>query len=60
VKDFGKQGRTKWTHLVQEDTTDFQTGWAQDSTNNIKFFAKHAGGVKEVFTRPEAKKRKKD
>jgi microfibrillar-associated protein 1 len=60
VKDFGKSGRVKWTHLVQEDTTDFQAPWAADTANNVNFYNQHAGGVKEVFTRPAAKKKRTD
>uniref|UniRef100_A0A183ID81 MFAP1 domain-containing protein n=1 Tax=Soboliphyme baturini TaxID=241478 RepID=A0A183ID81_9BILA len=59
VKNFGKAGRTKWTHLVAEDTTDFQSAWVADTSQNIKFFNKHAAGVKDIFDRPSAKKRKK-
>lgn len=28
VRNFGKMGRTKYTHLVKEDTTDRNAGWA--------------------------------
>ena len=28
VRNFGKMGRTKYTHLVKEDTTDKAAGWA--------------------------------
>lgn len=30
VKNFGRRGQTKWTHLKNEDTTDFNAPWAQD------------------------------
>lgn len=58
VKDFGFAGRTKWTHLVAEDTTDFQSAWASDTANSLKFHHEHGGGLREQFTRPAAKKRK--
>jgi len=29
VKNFGRSGRTKYTHLVDQDTTDWSAGWAQ-------------------------------
>ncbi|OAV88528.1 hypothetical protein, variant [Puccinia triticina 1-1 BBBD Race 1] len=29
VRDFGKMSRTKWTHLVKEDTTSFDAGWSK-------------------------------
>lgn len=27
VRDFGRKGRSKWTHLVNEDTTNYHYGW---------------------------------
>uniref|UniRef100_A0A5S6QWU4 MFAP1 domain-containing protein n=1 Tax=Trichuris muris TaxID=70415 RepID=A0A5S6QWU4_TRIMR len=58
VKDFGKAGRTKWTHLVAEDTTDFQSPWVAETVQNVKFFNKHAAAARDVFTRPAVKRRK--
>ena len=58
VKNFGRSGRTKYTHLVDQDTTEFDAAWAQDTTQNLKFQMQNAGGVKPVFERPSAKKKK--
>ena len=56
VKNFGRSGRTKYTHLVDQDTTDFEASWTQESASNIKFQAQHAAGMKQVFNRPGRKK----
>jgi len=56
VKNFGRSGRTKYTHLVDQDTTDFEASWTQESASNIKFQAQHAAGMKQVFSRPGRKK----
>uniref|UniRef100_A0A3B3CE35 Microfibril associated protein 1 n=1 Tax=Oryzias melastigma TaxID=30732 RepID=A0A3B3CE35_ORYME len=58
VKNFGRSGRTKYTHLVDQDTTSFDSAWAQESTQNSKFFKQKAAGVRDVFDRPTTKKRK--
>ncbi|KAF4519947.1 hypothetical protein B566_EDAN015039 [Ephemera danica] len=34
VKNFGRSGRTKYTHLVDQDTTQFDSPWAQDGVSN--------------------------
>ncbi|XP_030621635.1 microfibrillar-associated protein 1 [Chanos chanos] len=58
VKNFGRSGRTKYTHLVDQDTTSFDSAWAQESAQNSKFFKQKAGGVRDVFDRPSVQKRK--
>ncbi|XP_028678715.1 microfibrillar-associated protein 1 [Erpetoichthys calabaricus] len=58
VKNFGRSGRTKYTHLVDQDTTSFDSAWAQETAQNSKFFKQKAGGVRDVFERPSVKKRK--
>jgi microfibrillar-associated protein 1 len=55
VKNFGMAGRTKYTHLVDQDTTSFQAPWASDKQSNVKFYQEHAGGLKQVFERPKLK-----
>nr|XP_042119998.1 microfibrillar-associated protein 1-like [Peromyscus maniculatus bairdii] len=58
VKNFGRSGRTKYTHLVDQDTTSFDSAWGQESAQNTKFFKQKAAGVRDVFERPSAKRRK--
>merc|ERR1711874_63809 len=55
VKNFGRSSRTKYTHLVDQDTTAFDAAWSQDSASNSKFINQHAGGMRQVFARPAAK-----
>lgn len=57
VKNFGRSGRTKYTHLVDQDTTSFDSPWASDSQMNHKFFNANAGGMKQFYDRPALKKR---
>ncbi|XP_048208469.1 microfibrillar-associated protein 1-like [Perognathus longimembris pacificus] len=45
VKNFGRSGRTKYTHLVDQDTTSFDSGWGQDSALNRTFFKQRAAGL---------------
>jgi microfibrillar-associated protein 1 len=56
VKNFGRSSRTKYTHLVDQDTTSFDAAWSQESASNAKFTNQHAGGMRQVFVRPAAKK----
>lgn len=57
MKNFGQAGRTKWTHLTAEDTTESHGAWGVENPLVQKYFNKHAGGTREV-ERPSAKKRK--
>jgi microfibrillar-associated protein 1 len=57
VKNFGRSGRTKYTHLVDQDTTAFDSPWTAESTQSNKFHSSQAGGMKQVFDRPSGKRK---
>lgn len=59
VKNFGRCGRTKYTHLVDQDTTQFDSPWYSETTSNTKFHTERGGGMKQIFDKPSASKRKK-
>lgn len=59
VKNFGRCGRTKYTHLVDQDTTQFDAPWYSETASNIKFFNERGGGMKQQFDKPTGVKRKK-
>lgn len=59
VKNFGRCGRTKYTHLAAEDTTKFDSAWTMETPTNIKFISERAGGMKQSFEKPSAFKRKR-
>lgn len=60
VRDFGKKGRTKWTHLVGEDTTAFDYGWGQRKNEmNYKLISK-MGGMRGHLDNPVAKRTRKE
>lgn len=58
VKNFGRCGRTKYTHLVDQDTTKFDSPWFIESSNNIKFLNEKSGGMKQIFEKPGVKRKK--
>lgn len=60
VKNFGRCGRTKYTHLVDQDTTKFDSPWMSETTGNVKFVQERAGGMKQNFEKPSYSKRKKE
>lgn len=60
VKNFGRCGRTKYTHLVDQDTTKFDSPWMSETANNVKFVQERAAGMKQVFDKPSYSKRKKE
>uniref|UniRef100_A0A1B0CKH1 Micro-fibrillar-associated protein 1 C-terminal domain-containing protein n=1 Tax=Lutzomyia longipalpis TaxID=7200 RepID=A0A1B0CKH1_LUTLO len=58
VKNFGRCGRTKYTHLVDQDTTQFDSPWYNESATNVKFHTERAAASKQVFEKPTLSKRK--
>ncbi|XP_054271100.1 microfibrillar-associated protein 1 [Macrosteles quadrilineatus] len=58
VKNFGRSGRTKYTHLVDQDTTQFDSPWVSETAQNLKFHNNQAAGMKQVFDKPSLSKRK--
>ncbi|KAK2721225.1 microfibrillar-associated protein 1-like [Artemia franciscana] len=58
VKNFGRSGRTKYTHLVDQDTTIGDSPWISETSTNLKFFNNVAGGMRNQFEKPSSKKRK--
>ncbi|CAA0836666.1 microfibrillar-associated protein-related [Striga hermonthica] len=59
VKHFGRSGRTKWTHLVNEDTTDWNTPWTYNDPLRDKYNKKMAG-MNAPIARPKGSKKLKD
>lgn len=57
VKNFGRSGRTKYTHLVDQDTTENDSPWSMETTQSLKFHARVGGGNKQTFVKPSAKKK---
>ncbi|CAG9566147.1 unnamed protein product [Danaus chrysippus] len=53
VKKFGRSGRTKYTHLVDQDTTEFDSAWSNEGT--AARLTNFRGGMKQQFERPSAK-----
>jgi microfibrillar-associated protein 1 len=57
VRNFGKRGRTKWTHLAAEDTTRWDNPWFQKSDLREKYTSKMAG-MKDISS--SSKRPRKD
>ncbi|KAL1131762.1 hypothetical protein AAG570_011375 [Ranatra chinensis] len=57
VKNFGRSGRTKYTHLVDQDTTQFDSPWISETAQNVKFHNNQAAGCKQLFERPSNKRK---
>ncbi|TPX60361.1 hypothetical protein PhCBS80983_g01828 [Powellomyces hirtus] len=57
VKNFGRAGQTKWTHLTDQDTSNMESPWFQKTDVNKRTLSKQ-GGMKQGFDKPTAKRRK--
>lgn len=55
VRNFGKRGRTKWKHLVAEDTTSWDNPWFQRSELRQKYTSKMAG-MRDISSSKRARK----
>ncbi|CAK1542234.1 unnamed protein product [Leptosia nina] len=55
VKKFGRSGRTKYTHLVDQDTTEFDSAWSNEGA--AVRLTNFRGGMKQVFDKPSAKRK---
>lgn len=60
VKNFGRSGRTKYTHLVDQDTTNFESAWVSETAQNLKFHTTQAAGIRQQFMKPSFKRGKVD
>ncbi|KAG7387205.1 Microfibrillar-associated protein 1 [Phytophthora pseudosyringae] len=47
VKNFGRAGRTKYTHLADQDTSSRDSLWARNDSIREKYKS-HLGGMKEI------------
>lgn len=54
VKKFGRSGRTKYTHLVDQDTTEFDSAWSVEGAASR--LANFRGGMKQLFEKPSARR----
>eukprot|EP00271_Cylindrocystis_brebissonii_P001505 TRINITY_DN1176_c0_g1_i1.p1 TRINITY_DN1176_c0_g1~~TRINITY_DN1176_c0_g1_i1.p1 ORF type:complete len:441 (-),score=126.37 TRINITY_DN1176_c0_g1_i1:600-1922(-) len=59
VKHFGRSGRTKWTHLVNEDTTQWDNPWTYNDELRAKYNNKMAG-MNQSIARPRGAKKRSD
>ncbi|OMO82401.1 hypothetical protein COLO4_23028 [Corchorus olitorius] len=58
VKHFGRSGRTKWTHLLNEDTTDWNNPWTYNHHLRSKYYAKMAA-LNTPIAKPKGSKKLK-
>ncbi|WVZ22685.1 hypothetical protein V8G54_001229 [Vigna mungo] len=59
VKHFGRSGRTKWTHLVNEDTTDWNNPWTYNDPLRAKYNDKMAA-MNAPMSKPKGSRKLKD
>jgi microfibrillar-associated protein 1 len=58
VRNFGKKGRSKWTHLSAEDTTAHDYGWG-DKKNMMNYQqVRQMGGMKGDLANPSTKRQR--
>lgn len=59
VRDFGKKGRSKWTHLTNEDTTAHDYGWG-DKKNVVNYYSiERMGGMRGDLENPSSSRKRR-
>lgn len=48
MKNFGKKGRTKYTHLTDQDTTAWDGAWAQKDDPRLQKYKQKMAGTGSI------------
>jgi microfibrillar-associated protein 1 len=60
VKNYGLKGRSKWTHLANEDTSRPDAAWSRKTDITMKTIRKMGGMHDATLERPSVKRQRRD